>query len=106
LVVVVDSVMVLRPVAVVVVEEEPQVREVLVSRQQVVWVVILPELQGQPQQQGRSQLVVQVVVAQFKPQLTVRPQNMVVEARVVEPEPLQHLPAEAVVLYMVGVEVD
>jgi hypothetical protein len=50
LVVVVDSVMVLRPVAVVVVEEEPQVREVLVSRREVVWEAILPELQGQLQQ--------------------------------------------------------
>jgi hypothetical protein len=50
--------------------------------------------------------VVQVVVAQFKPQLTVRPQNMVVEVEVVERQPLQHLPVEVVVHYMVEAEVD
>jgi hypothetical protein len=50
--------------------------------------------------------VVQVVVAQFKPQLTVRPQNMVEVEVVVEQISLQHLPVEVVVLYMVAVVVD
>jgi hypothetical protein len=50
-------------------------------------------------------LAVQVVVVQFKVQLTERPQNMAVEVRAVEPIPLQHLPVEEVVLYMVEVEV-
>jgi hypothetical protein len=73
---------------------------------EVVWVEIQMVKQGQPQQQGRSPLVVQVAVVQFKLQLTEHPQNMVVEVRVVEPMSLQHLPAEEVVLYMVEVEVD